>query len=234
MTLRRNPRTVVGIGIFTAIVFARRRLPAAEHGLWGHNNGCGAMMKNYVSLGVVVAIGLLLAGCYTDYGPVAAVPDPIPPPAAASFLHLGDRVTVNVYDEPNLTGVYDVTPTGTLDLPLIGAVRAVGRTPRELERTITERYKSGKFLTEPEVTVSVVSYEPVYLFGEVVKPGEYPYRSGMDVLALVTTAGGLTYRGRRDTVLIQHAGDPAWTEYPLLSSVIVLPGDHIRIPERYY
>ena len=117
---------------------------------------------------------------------------------------------------------------------MIGPVRAVGRTPRQLEQIIAERYKTGKFLSEPQVNISVVSYEPVYIFGEVVKPGTYPYRSGMDLLALVTTAGGLTYRGKRDTVLIQHSGDPAWTEYPLLASVTVLPGDHIRVPERYY
>ena len=62
----------------------------------------------------------------------------------------------------------------------------------------------------------------------------YPYRAGLNVLTAVTTAGGLTYRGRKDTVLIQRAGQQVWNEYPLLSSVVILPGDLIRIPERYF
>jgi protein involved in polysaccharide export with SLBB domain len=193
-----------------------------------------AMIKNCISVGAVIVVGLLLAGCYTDFGPVAGEPDPIPPPSLGSSLQLGDRITVTVYDEPNLTGVYDVNPAGNLDLPLIGAVKAVGRTPAELERTITDRYKGGKFLEEPKVTIAVVEYRPVYIFGEVAKPGSYPYRTGLNALTAVTEAGGLTYRGRKDSILIQHSGEPAWTEYPLLSSVTVLPGDIIRVPERYY
>ena len=192
------------------------------------------MFNRCISLAVFLVMGLALAGCYTDYGPVAAEPTPIPPPAMSSFLQLGDRVTVTVYGEADLTGVYDIGPTGNLDMPLIGAVKAVGRTPTELERAIAERYKAGHYLDQPKVTVAVVEYSPIYIFGEVLKPGQYSYRTGLNAIAAVTEAGGLTYRGRRDSIFIQHRGDPAWTEYPLLSSVTILPGDLIRVPERYY
>jgi protein involved in polysaccharide export with SLBB domain len=192
------------------------------------------MFNRRVSWCAVIAIGLLLAGCYTDYGPVAVEQDPLAAPAEASFLQLGDRVTVTVYGEPNLSGVFDVNPNGNLDLPLIGAVRAVGHTPPELARIIADRYKRGKFLEQPQVTLAVVDYRPVYVFGEVAKPGAYPFRSGLNALALITEAGGLTYRGDRSTLLIQHSGEQAWTKYPLLSSVTILPGDLIRVPERYY
>ena len=192
------------------------------------------MIRRCVALGAVVAIGLLLAGCYTDYGPVAHEPAPIPPPVAGAFLQLGDRVTVTVYGEPNLSGVFEVTPAGNLDLPLIGSITAVGRTPTELGSAIAGRYKRSKILEEPKVTLAVVEYTPVYIFGEVGHPGPIQYRTGLNALTAITTAGGLTYRGSRSTILIQHAGDPAWTEYPLLSSVTILPGDIIRVPERYY
>ena len=192
-------------------------------------------MKNRcVAVGAVLALGLLLAGCYTDFGPIAAEPAPIAPPASAYVLQLGDRVTVTVYDEPNLSGVYDVNPDGNLVLPLIGALNAVGHNPEEVARAAESRLKRGKFLEEPHVTISVVEYRPVYVFGEVVKPGSYPYRTGLNALSMVTEAGGLTYRGSRSSVYIQHTGEQAWTEYPLLSSVTILPGDLIRIPERYY
>jgi protein involved in polysaccharide export with SLBB domain len=192
------------------------------------------MISRCLSLGAVVLIGLLLGGCYTDFGPVAASPDPLPPPSVASHLQLGDRVTVTVYDEPNLSGVFDVNPGGNLDLPLLGAVKAAGHTPTDLEHAIADRYKRGKFLEEPKVTISVVEYRPIYIFGEVLKPGAYPFRPGLNALALVTEAGGLTYRGSRSTVLIQRSGDPAWNEYPLVTSITILPGDTIRIPERYF
>jgi protein involved in polysaccharide export with SLBB domain len=192
------------------------------------------MINRYLSLAAAVAIGLLLGGCYTDFGPVAAEPTPPPPPSGASFLQLGDRATITVYDEPNLSGVYDVTPSGNFNLPLIGAVKAVGHTPAELERIIASRYRAGKFLDEPKVTVAVVDYRPVYVFGEVLKPGAYPYRNGLNALTLVTEAGGLTYRGSRSSVLIQRSGAQVWNEYPLVSSVTILPGDLIRIPERYF
>jgi polysaccharide export outer membrane protein len=193
-----------------------------------------AMINRWISLGAVIAIGLLVAGCYRDFGPVVAEPEPLPPPTVTTYFQVGDKVTVTVYDEPNLTGVYDVNPGGFIEMPLVGPVKAVGRTQAQLEREIADRYSRGKFLQEPKVTVVVVEYRPIYVFGEVIKPGSYPYRGGLNALTAVTTAGGLTYRGSKDTVLIQRAGEQVWNQYPLLSSVTILPGDLIRIPERYF
>lgn len=198
--------------------------------MWAMRN----IIKRLAALASVAVIGLTLAGCYRDFGPVAAEPEPLPPPISNTRFQLGDRLTVTVYDEPNLTGVYDITPAGFIEMPLIGPVKAIGRTHTELEKEIADRYSNGHFLQEPKVTVVVVEYRPFYIFGEVAKPGSYPYRAGLNVLTAVTTAGGLTYRGSKDTVLIQRAGQQVWNEYPLLSSVTVLPGDLIRIPERYF
>jgi polysaccharide export outer membrane protein len=192
------------------------------------------MIGRFVSIGIVLIASLLLAGCYRDFGPVVAEPEPPPPSLVVTYMQTGDRLTVTVYNEPLLTGVYDVTPSGTIVMPLIGSVRAVGRTPSELARIIAARYSRGKFLQEPQVTVTVVEYRPVYLFGEILKPGTIPYRPGLNVLTAVTDAGGLTYRGSKDRVLIQHAGEQVWNEYPLISSIEILPGDIIRVPERYF
>ena len=192
------------------------------------------MFRKWISFSTVIVLGLFLAGCYADYGPVAVEPAPIVPQAEAAPLQLGDRVSVTVYGEPNLTGVYDVNPAGYLDLPLIGSVRADGLTPRALEGIIASRYKGGKFLDDPKVTLAVIEYRPVYIIGEVSRPGPIPYRSGLNLLTAISTAGGVTYRADKSTVLIQHVGEQAWTEAPLLSSVTVLPGDLIRVRERYF
>jgi polysaccharide export outer membrane protein len=99
-------------------------------------------------------------------------------------------------------------------------VRAVGRTPSELARIIAARYSRGKFLQEPQVTVTVVEYRPIY-----------------DALTrsrrLLKPEGSLTAAAGTG-VLVQHVGDQVWNEYPLLSSIEILPGDIIRIPERYF
>lgn len=192
------------------------------------------MIRRCFSLAAVIAIGLLVAGCYTDFGPVVAQPAPLPATIVTTHFQVGDRATVTIYDEPNLSGVYDVTPAGVMVLPLIGAVRAVGKTRTELEQEIADRYSRGKFLQEPKVTVDVIEYRPVYIFGEVEKPGPIPYRSGLNALTAITTAGGLTYRGSREVILIQRAGEQVWKEYPLTSAITVMPGDLIRVPERYF
>jgi polysaccharide export outer membrane protein len=141
---------------------------------------------------------------------------------------------MTVYGEENLTNFYDVDPTGRLSLPLIGRVRAAGRTAAEVERDIANRYRSGGYLQEPKVTIEVIEFRPYYVMGEVEKPSEYPYRSGLNVLTAIATAGGLTYRGSRDVVLIQHAGELEWREYAPTAHVLISPGDLIRVPERYF
>ncbi len=193
------------------------------------------MMGKYSIWAAIFVIGLQVAGCYTDYGPVAATPDPVlRPTSVATSLKTGETLKVNIYGEEALTGSYVINPSGDIVMPLVGAIRAAGRTRSELEREITSRYSNGKYLQEPKVTVDVTSYRSIYVAGEVLRPGAFPYASGLNALTAVTVAGGLTYRASRDTVFIQHAGEDVWQMYPLSASVLIAPGDLIRIPERYF
>jgi polysaccharide biosynthesis/export protein len=194
--------------------------------------GDNAMMRACVLWAAFLIIGLTASGCYTDFGPVVLEPDPIAPAQVATRLQPGSRIKLTVYGEPNLSGFYDVSPSGTVSLPLAGTLRAAGRTRAELEREITRRY--GDKLQEPQVTVEVVEFRPFYVMGEVLTPARYPYQSGLNVLTAISTAGGLTYRASRSIVLVQHAGETVWREYPMLSSVLISPGDLIRVPERYF
>jgi len=192
------------------------------------------MIGKIFSWGVILATGLLLANCYTDYGPVAADSVPISQLNVAARIQSGDQLKVIVFGEDALSGVYEVMPTGIVRMPLIPPIMAVGRTRAEVESAITSAYASGKFIQEPKISVSVVSYRPVYVFGEVLKPGQIQYTSGLDVLTAVATAGGFTYRASRTSALIRHAGDEVWQEYSLATPVPIAPGDLIRIPERYF
>jgi protein involved in polysaccharide export with SLBB domain len=190
-------------------------------------------MIRYWSWAAALLIGLQVAGCYTDYGPVVVPTDLDPPASFSTMVHVGDRIKVTVYGEENLNGVYDVNPAGNVSLPLAGTIKAAGRTTTELQGDITRRYKS-EYLEHPQVTVDFAGVRPFYVIGEVLHPGEFEYRGGLNVINAISTAGGPTYRGDRSHVLIQHFGETSWNEYPLVPTIPVAPGDQIRVPERYF
>jgi protein involved in polysaccharide export with SLBB domain len=194
------------------------------------------MIVKSFKLAVVFLAGLHLAGCYTDYGPIEVETRPIALSAAGVATHMraGDRIKINVYGEEQLTGEYDINPSGYVSMPLIGSIRAAGRTQAELGRDIAAKYRSGGLLQDPKVTVAVVQFRPFYVLGEATNPGEYPFRSGLSVHAAVAMAGGFTYRASKSFILIRHSGEDVWKEYPLTEPVVIAPGDLIRIPERYF
>lgn len=194
------------------------------------------MICKYFRFVSPLLLGLLLAGCYTDYGPVEVVTNPVSPTGAglAALLKPGETIKITVYGEEGLTGQYDIMPGGTVSMPLIGVVRAAGHTPAQFARTVEARYRSKGFLQDPHVNVAVVTFKPFYVLGEATTPGEYPYRSGLTVHSAVAMAGGFTYRASRSAVLIRHVGDDVWREYSLTEPVPIAPGDLIRIPERYF
>ena len=103
----------------------------------------------------------------------------------------------------------------------------------QVEKTITDRY--GKdYLVNPRVNVEVLNYRPFFILGEVKNPGSYPYVNGMTVLNAVALAGGYTPRADKSHAMIKHADDPnaAGTRVP--EDATVLPGDVIRIQERFF
>ena len=195
-----------------------------------------SMTARYLKLAIAVLAGLQLAGCFTDYGPIEVQTRPVSlsGTGVATHLRAGDRIKINVYGEDALTGYYDISPSGYVTMPLIGAIRAAGRTQAELGRDIANKYRSGGLLQDPKVTVAVVQFRPFYVLGEAASPGEYPFRSGLTVHAAVAMAGGFTYRASKSFVLIRHAEDEVWKEYPLTEPVVIAPGDLIRVPERYF
>lgn len=145
----------------------------------------------------------------------------------------GDKVRVTVFNEKDLSGDFDVSDQGFVALPLIGQVKVAGRTISEVEAIVTQKY--GKdYLVDPHVTVEVLNYRPFFILGEVQKPGSYPYVSGMTVINAVALAGGYTPRANKDRIVIKHGNDPNATEQRAQEDSPVLPGDIIRVPERFF
>lgn len=103
-----------------------------------------------------------------------------------------DVLDISVYLAPDLTKTVQVAETGTINLPLVGDVKAGGVTPRELERSL--KAELGRtYFQDPQVTVFVKEYnsQRVTLEGAISKPGVYPYRGPTTLLQLIASAGGL-------------------------------------------
>ncbi|WP_421866579.1 polysaccharide biosynthesis/export family protein [Parvibaculum sp.] len=158
---------------------------------------------------------------------------PLPPNADIDYeLGSGDKLRVIVFGEPDLSGEFDVSGSGTVALPLIGQVRARGLTLSKFEDAVETKLRDG-YLTNPRVSVEVMNYRPFYIYGEVAAPGQYPYTSSMTVLNAVAVAGGYTYRANQSEVYITR-GEGNEVSYPASQAVKVLPGDVVRVPERFF
>ncbi|HXC56181.1 MAG TPA: polysaccharide biosynthesis/export family protein [Rhizomicrobium sp.] len=149
-------------------------------------------------------------------------------------LGAGDKVKVNVYGQTDLSGEFVVDGSGTVQLPLIGQVKAMGLTVRQFETAITDALKSGDYLKDPRVSVEVSNYRPFYIIGEVNKPGEFPYQNDMTVLNAVALAGGFSFRADDGSVYIRRHGGTTEQKFPADQSTRVEPGDIIRVGERFF
>lgn len=176
----------------------------------------------------------LVAGCAS--GPIGGSNEAMQQSRTAALsyrLAMGDKVHIAVFNEENLSGDYTVSPDGRITLPLAGPVNAAGRTVPELQEAVTSTLKNG-FVQNPNVTVTATELRPYYILGEVNKPGKYSYMPELTVMAAVATAEGFTYRADMGSIYVRHASDPTEREYKLTATMAVLPGDTIRISQRYF
>ncbi|MEE4173833.1 MAG: polysaccharide biosynthesis/export family protein [Xanthomonadales bacterium] len=145
----------------------------------------------------------------------------------------GDRISVNVFNHPDLSGDYTLDGSGRFPMLLIGQVEGAGKTAAELEVAIVDALRPD-YLVNPRVTVQVLTYRPFYIIGEINSAGDYPYVDGMTYLNAIAIAGGYTFRAKQDIVYVIRAGDPEEEEIRLPVSDRVQPGDIIRVDERMF
>lgn len=149
------------------------------------------------------------------------------------LLKPGDELTVTVLDEKELSGKYTINTDGEIVMPLIGKVAAKGLTIKQLEERITHALQPD-YLINARVSIQVLNFPPYYIMGEVATPKSYPYVSGMTYLNAVAIAGGFTYRAVKDYVYVIRANDPKKEEQKISVDEPVMPGDVIRVDERYF
>ena len=147
-------------------------------------------------------------------------------------LGAGDSIIIQVYGEEALTLETQVTNSGTINYPFLGALKLNGLTIKQVERLIYSGLK-GDYFVEPNVYVGMVEYRQFYIHGEVNKPGGYPYQPGMTVNQAVALAGGLTERASEEKINISREDSKVTSERGSINSKINA-GDTITIEQRFF
>jgi len=132
-------------------------------------------------------------------------------PSAASTgvsldsLGMGDVVRVTVFRNPDLTTEARISEKGVILFPLIGEVQLVGLTPAQASSLIADRLREGRYVVNPEVTVSMaqINSRQVAVLGAVNKPGRYPLDSQSSRLTdFLAMAGGIAPTGADHVTLV--------------------------------
>ncbi|CAN5392829.1 polysaccharide biosynthesis/export family protein [soil metagenome] len=185
---------------------------------------------------IFVCVLALLSACGGKGGEVIATGDRYVSNRAVVTdyrLGIGDKVRVTVFREPDVSGEFAVAPDGTVALPLIGAVPAVGRRIDELAAEAQARYGDG-YLRNPQVGVEVTTFRPFFMLGEVGAQGQYPYSVGLTAFNAIATAQGFTPRADRYIVHIRREGATVEENYRLTPDLRIYPGDTVRVGERFF
>jgi len=158
-------------------------------------------------------------------------------------LGSGDQIEVNVFGEPDLTRTVTIKPDGIIALPLINQVTATGKTAAQLEAELTRLY--SKYLKKPSVSILVRQFRmnPIYVMGEVSKPGRYDLTYEMTFLDALTLAGGGTDKANLDGAQLVRVENGKNKAIPIRANQMIQgkaatpnlklqPGDLIYVPRR--
>ncbi|HLN23248.1 MAG TPA: polysaccharide biosynthesis/export family protein [Patescibacteria group bacterium] len=175
---------------------------------------------------------LLVTGC-------ASLPTEMAPSVAAGpndgyLLEPGNRIRVIVFNENNLSGDFTIDPVGNIFLPLVGNIPSTGVTARTLAQRMEEALSKASYLKDPKVSVEVQTFRPFFVMGEVRQPGEFPYTTGVTVLSAIAKAGGYDYRARKGDVVVIRTVNGEQTEYRGNERTPLVPGDVVKVVERYF
>ncbi|HET9000557.1 MAG TPA: polysaccharide biosynthesis/export family protein [bacterium] len=194
---------------------------------------------------ITILAALLLVTSLVDGSPAAPVqPPPTNPGVPDNYiLGPGDQIEINVFGEPDLTRTVTIKPDGIIALPLINQVTATGKTAAQLEAELTRLY--SKYLKKPSVSVLVRQFRmnPIYVMGEVSKPGRYDLTYEMTFLDALTLAGGATDKANLDGSQLVRVENGKNKAIPIKANQMIQgkaatpnlklqPGDLIYVPRR--
>lgn len=188
---------------------------------------------------------------------LAACSDPPPSKYPTQQVNLEDTklgprdlFEVHVFQQADLSGLFEVSPECTITYPLIGEVHVCGLSPPQIEKKIKDGLGDG-YLKDPQVSVVIKEFRSKMLsvFGQVKKPGTLPYAAGMTVVEAISQAGGFNEMARKNAVTVTRAvQDPNTKKSNKKSFTVpvdsigegkaanffVRPGDVVFVPRRIF
>jgi polysaccharide export outer membrane protein len=193
------------------------------------------------------ALLVLALGCVPRSGAPATAPLPASAASvdlAAATLGSGDLFEVRVFQEPELSGIFQVGPQGDIIFPLCRRVVVGGLTANGAAEKLRACLTEG-FMKNPQVSVLIKEYnsKKIFVFGEVQKPGTFPFQDGMSIVQAVTLAGGFTRNAAQNSTSVTrlvngqevkvkvNVQDIALGKAP---NVTLEPGDIVYIPESMF
>ena len=153
--------------------------------------------------------------------------------SAGYLIGAGDRLTIRVVGQPDLTGDYTVDGSGLISFPLIKSVKVGGLTAPQVRSLVAARLQEG-YLRDPSVSVQTTNLRPFFILGEVTQAGNFPYQNGMTVQNAIAIAGGYSARANhRDVMLTRKDANGTQTvKVPVTTQIY--PGDIIFVRERWF
>jgi polysaccharide biosynthesis/export protein len=198
--------------------------------------------------GSLLALGVASLAACSSFGPSL---EPAPATAKTSdysyVIGAGDNLSIIVWRNPELSGVYPVRPDGKMSAPLVDELVALGKTPVELARDIEK--KLATYVRDPIVTVIVVGFvgpfsEQIRVVGEAARPQALAFRQKMSVLDVMIAVGGLTDFADGNRAIIQRTSDGNKQYSVRLKDLIrrgdtsanveMRPGDILIIPQSFF
>lgn len=159
-----------------------------------------------------------------------------------------DVIEIRIEDAPELSGLFTVSASGTILMPLLGSIAAEERTPEELSKLIANGLRKAEYLNSPRVIVAVNQYNSRSFFiqGAIRYPGVYVIKGRASLLKLITMAGGLSENHGSAAFIIREIAAPDGEnkeEYEMIRvginavlngqtdhNAAIQPGDTINIP----
>ena len=188
------------------------------------------MTRFLAALPLCLSACLMVCGCNPgeDLPPVGNVP------MGDYRLGAGDKLRIITYGDENLTGEFTLNSAGNIEMPLIGTVEASGRTVPQLQAALASSLRRGGLLRNPSVSVEISEYRPIFVLGEVTKPGQYPFQPDMTAITAIAIAGGYTYRAVKSRVEITRTEGRAVEHGQAPPDGLLKPGDVITVLERNF
>jgi protein involved in polysaccharide export with SLBB domain len=177
-----------------------------------------------------------------------ACADPPPSNYPAQVLHVEDTTAaasdvlgIRIVGHEQLSGDFEIDPTGSISFPYIGAVRTDGKTPTQIEIDIRDRLADG-YIRDPQVTVRIKEHHSkiVSVLGEVRKGTIMPFADGMTIIEAISQAGGFTPRAWENAVKVTRKSASNAEEFTVPVNTIangkappfyMRPGDSVYVPK---